>query len=159
MPARHRYKCLNPDCPSMTDAAKDMTFVALNMPQPTCPHCAAIRLEDWGEAVNIMGGVSPATKSNDAGLRALAGRHGLTDMSNRGGKAVKSTSSPTAAGSEPTVNVGGAAVPMSVAASAGCVNMPSMARKLTPPTGSANVTQGPKIGAMTRVVGEHKAGA
>lgn len=144
----------------MTDATKAMTFIAMNMPQPTCPHCSAIRLEDWGEAINIMGGSSAATQNSDASLRALADRHGLTDMSNRGGKAIKANSPPPAASSnEPTVNVGGVAVPMSVAATGGCVNMPSMARKLTPATGTPSSTNAPKIGSMTKVVAEHKGSA
>ena len=121
----------------MTDKAKDMTFVALNMPMPSCPHCACIRLQDWGEAINIMAGASAATKANDANLRSLAARHGLTDMSNKDGKSIKANARAQTAplpqqfgGQQATAKLSGIDVPFG----SGCVNVPGMARKLTAPS-------------------------
>ncbi len=155
MPARHRYKCLNNNCLSHTDQKKSMTFVALQSPQPTCPHCGAIKLEDWGEAINHMGGLSDNSKNSDTNFKRVADRYGLTDMNNKDGQAVKRPAN-SAPASGPTVKIGGIEVPISQAASGACVNMPNMAKSMTAPINQATPKNAPLMREMTRVVGEHK---
>lgn len=91
MPARHTYKCLNPRCKPAK--SRSITFVTMNSPQPTCPDCGSIKLEDWGEAHNV-GFIGGETRRIDAGLKDIASHHGLTNMSNKGGKAVKGSAAP-----------------------------------------------------------------
>jgi hypothetical protein len=158
MPARHRYKCLNPNCPSMTDKRKPMTFDAMNSPMPTCPHCASRRVQDWGEAINHMGGLSDNTKNSDRNFRNVADRYGLTNMDNKDGRAVKRPHvSPPTQG--PSVKIGGIEVPAGMAAGAACVNLPGMAQKIPQATAPRSAPKSPMMKQMTRVVGEHKASA
>lgn len=88
MPSRHRYKCLNPDCPSLLSKARSLTFITMNSPQPTCPMCGCIKLEDWGEAVEMNVG-SGSVKRIDNTLNGLAKSYGMTDITNKDGGPAK----------------------------------------------------------------------
>lgn len=163
MPSRHRYKCLNPDCPSMTDARKSMTFVAMNSPHPNCPHCRCMKLEDWGEAINI--GVADSithalNQGTDNNLQRIADRYGLSDMSNKDGQAVK-RAAPTPAvdpKGDPAklVTVGGYQVSADAAAVGGCVNMNNVTSPLSAKIGEATPNKtSPMMKQMTNVVAAH----
>ncbi len=156
MPARHRYKCLNPNCPSMTRKTKSMTFDAMNSPMPECPHCGSRRLEDWGVAVNVMGGLSDNSKNSDQNFRRIADRYGLSDMSNKDGQAAKRPA-PAPKSNEPTVKVGGLDIPASVAGSGGCVNLPHMAKPMKAQIGTAHANPISSLRGMTQIAAEHKA--
>lgn len=155
MPASHRYKCLNPNCPSMTDARKSMTFVTMNSPQPECPHCGCLKLEDWGEAINIMGGASENTQNSDRNFRNIAEKYGLTDMNNKDGQGVKRAAPSPENG--PTVSVGGYQVPASVAGAGGCMNLPNVGVPMKAQVNQATPKNSPMMKQMTNVVAEHKA--
>lgn len=160
MPQRHRYKCLNPNCPSMTRSTRPLTFSAMNSPMPCCPQCGGRRLEDWGEDINVMGGASDNTKNSDNNFRRIADQYGLTDMNNKDGQAVKRHKpAPAAKSNEPTVKVGGIDVPMSLAGSAGCANIPGMAQSLKAQIGAGSPSNSPMMKQMTRVAAEHKGAA
>ncbi len=112
MPAKHAYKCLNYDrCPSYAKKNLQPFFTAMNSPQPTCPHCGSIKLEDGGVARNIMS-ISGDTRRIDAGLKDIAAHHGLTNMSNKDGKAIKGTAAAPAKGDFGAINVNGVNVPV-----------------------------------------------
>ena len=117
MPAKHDYKCLNPNCPSIrkysTDTSKVRYFSAMNSPQPTCPHCGSIKLEDLGEyrAPQIMIGGKGDAKYIDSELKSIATQYGMTNMSNKGGKPVKGGAMP-ARGDFGYVKVHGVEVPV-----------------------------------------------
>lgn len=102
MPSKHTYKCLNPRC--KPSKSRPITFKAMNSPQPTCPDCGSIKLEDWGEAVNVMS-VGGETRRIDSELKSIASHHGMSNMSNKGGKAVKG-GQVAAKGSYGSINVG-----------------------------------------------------
>jgi hypothetical protein len=86
-------------------------FVAMSSPQPTCPHCGSIKLIDGGEAMNIMLGGGGDAARIDAGLREIADHHGMTNMSNKGGKPVKGNAG-EARGDFGKINVNGVNVPV-----------------------------------------------
>jgi hypothetical protein len=142
----------------MTSKNKSLTFDAMNDRIVECPHCGSRRCEDWGEAINVMGGLSDNTKNSDTNFRNVADRYGLTDMNNKDGQAVKRAAPRVQPQrNEPTVKVGGIDVPVSMASGAGCINLPGMAQKIPQ---SQTVRQAPKsdmMRKMTRAVAEHKA--
>lgn len=142
------------------DKNKSLTFVAMNSPMPACPHCGAIRLQDCGEVMNIMGGASDNTRNSDANFRRIADRYGLTDMNNKDGKAVRGAAAAPSSGQ--MVSVGGIQIPMEQAMRGECINKPEMAQKI--PTASKDSARRPVseknrglMKQMTKVVAEHKA--
>lgn len=98
MPSKHRYKCLNPNCPGYTEKVRTPIFISMNSPQPTCPQCGSIKVEDWGEAINPMIGGQGGARQMDADMRQLADNLGMTNMSNKDGKAMKGGSATDAKG-------------------------------------------------------------
>jgi hypothetical protein len=154
MPSRHRYKCLNHNCPTYTDKNKSLTFVAMNSPMPTCPHCSCIKLEDCGEAMNIMGGLSANSQNSDSNFRRIADRYGLSDMNNKDGQAVKRSAPEPVGGA--TVSIGGYQVPLASAASGACAHMPGMSVPMKAAVGQGSSKPSSMMKGMTRVVAEHK---
>lgn len=167
MPAKHKYKCLNPNCSGPGNRSHTDLFSAMNSPMPECPSCGGRRLEDWGECVEREGWIRITTagptnfdtvKRSDNNLRRVADRYGLTDMNNKDGQAVKRSPTPSAAPG-PMVNVGGYQVPASVAASGGCMTIPGIGVPMKTEINKAEVKSSPMMKRMTRVVAEHKANA
>lgn len=159
MPARHRYKCLNMECPGPPRKACTGLFIAMNAPTPECPACGSTKLEDWGGdpgregwcmARNAAPGASSDLKHDDRTLRRIADRHGLTNMSNAGGKPVRQAATPA---DGPKINYNGIDVPM-VGEKGACVNVPSMARPLEGTWKGAG-TPSKMLKGMTNVVAEH----
>jgi hypothetical protein len=153
MPAKHRYRCLNPNCPSLTSKTASLTFVTMNSPQPTCPRCASIKLEDWGVATNVMVGVDGGGKQSDANLRRIADRYGLTDMSNKDGRAVKSAA-PAAKGELGSITLpGGVQAPVDYTPKCSHIPMSSTPLKLE---AGARFSGRARHSVPTNVVAEHK---
>lgn len=136
MASIRRYKCLNPSCTGATSQNYTHIFGAMNN-EAKCPACACIKLEDWGQgdslgwekirsASSSVHDMSAFNRTNDS-IQEMADRGGLSNMTNKDGKAVLGAQSH----SGPTVAVGGIQVPMSAVQSGACVNVPSMAQKLT----------------------------
>lgn len=161
MPARHRYKCLNPNC-------FIVMFVAMNDHIMECPKCSSRKVADGGETTFDEGytqsssvafhSSDSAVKQSDANLRRIADKFGLTNMDNSGGQAVKRAApTPAAQPNEPTVSVGGVAVPVSQAQSGACINLPELAQKLPTATGARTPNKSAMLKQMTNVRAEHKA--
>ena len=153
MPAKHKYKCLNPNC-------QGTLFIAMNAPTPECPRCGARKKEDWGPDNGPEGiyrsrdatfGRSGSLKQSDANLRRIADRYELTNISNKDGRAAKSA--PQAPTGGPTMKIGGYDVPVSE--SAGCHRLP-VTVPLTAKVNVAKTAHSGMVKSMTRVVAEHK---
>lgn len=164
MPERHEYQCLNPNCPSQTNTYRASTFIAMN-DNAECPQCGAIKVADLGipkpapEAPYVIGAQARSDiKNSDKNLRRVAERYGMTDMNNKDGMAVKrAPSSSPLVQMGPTVNVGGAQVPIDAAIGGACISLPGMAQKLKGTwsgAGSPNAGM-PSMAGMTNVVGRH----
>lgn len=157
MPARHKYKCLNPNC-------NIALFVTMNSPIPCCPKCGARRIEDFGETTFDEGytqtsnfGISTGqVKQSDNNLRRIADRYGMTNMDNKDGRPAKRPKE-TPQGNGATVKIGGIDVPVSVAGGAGCINIPGMAQSMKAQVGVASSIASPTMKQMTRIAAEHKA--
>lgn len=92
-------------------------------------------------------------KNSDQNFRRIADRYGMTDMSNKDGKAIKAPSANT---SGPSVNFGGMQVPMDAAASGACVNMPSMAKPLAQSSAIRHKPDSNMLKNLTSVVAKHQ---
>lgn len=156
MPAKHKFQCQNKFC-------NMALFVALTAPTPACPKCGAISVKDFGDTTldlgyfQLAGGgvITGKARQEEKSLRAVAESFGMTNMSNKGGKAVKSAAVSPSGG--PTVKVGGIDVPLSAAATGACVRMPGMSQSMKAPVGAGKTTASPMLSQQTRVVGRHKA--
>lgn len=156
MPAKHKYKCLNPECGGTL-------FIAMNSPAPACPRCDSIKSENWGQDNGPLGiyrsmragptGLSETTRHTDSTIQHMADRYGLSDISNKDGKAAKGRAMPAPTG--PMVKVGGYEVSADAAAAGACTRLP-MTVPLKAAINSANSAKSPMLGGMTRVVAEHK---
>lgn len=176
MPAKRKYRCLNPDCPGSGKRSCTGLFVAMNAPSPECPACGSMKLADWGEEPHgregwcvtraAAPGVADLVKHDDRTFRRIADRHGLTNMSNKDGKAIRVPKDVATGG--PTHNFNGIEVPVAAKDQGGCINVPSMAQKLegawsgagTPLAAMDKITPTttkPNFQHMTNVVGVHKA--
>lgn len=98
MPRVHRYECLNPNCPEPEyKLAIPRLFRAFNN-SPKCIFCESYKVNDFGEEPNASPGPvleapyasNGSAKYIDSALRSEADRLGVTNMSNKDGKAVKS---------------------------------------------------------------------
>lgn len=157
---KHKYKCLNENCPGSGKRGCTGLFIADAM-LPECPACGSLKLEDWGDAIGREGwirvssnsyGDPGASQGIDHELRKIADRHGLTDMSNKDGKPIRGA--PQANMTGPTQKFAGIDIPMDAAGGA-CISLPQLAQPLKEKLGINN-NASPMLGSMTKVVAEHK---
>lgn len=161
MPEKHRYKCRNQNCTPPSGLNHTGLFAAMNSPTPACPACESIKVEDWGSTDRPMGWIKTQraapdaawkAKNSDQNFRRIADRYGMTDMSNKDGKAVKAHKSDN---SGPTVNLGGIPVPLSATGGA-CVNIPSMSQPIKQGSVARSKTDSNMLKSMTSVIAKHQ---
>jgi len=161
MPSKHKYKCLNLECPGPGNKNYTGLFVVMNAPTPCCPACGCSKVEDWGDSVEREGwcrtqNAAPGTwdniKHDDRTFRRIADQYSLTDMSNKDGKPIRVPKEVPA--DAPKINYNGMEVPQ-VDGKGACINMPGMAQKLQG-TWTGAGTPSRMLKGMTNVVAEHK---
>lgn len=159
MPSKHRYKCLNPNCPGYTEKSRTPIFIAMNSPLPACPQCGCIKIEDWGEAMNPMIGGQGGAKQMDADMRSLADNLGMTNLSNKDGRAMKGGSQTAAKGEMGHIKLpGGVMAPVDFSPKCSNIGLTSTPLKLQ--TGAAfSGKPSPGQSIPTRVVASHKGAA
>jgi hypothetical protein len=145
MPTYHKFRCLNPACGEIFNAWNN---------NAKCKKCNSIKVVDAEDRTKPYSFGNPgAGKRIDSTLNALAETHGLTDISNKDGKAVKHRSAP-----EPTFgykNVMGYNVPIDGTCTTS--SFQSSAKVGATPTvkiGNANVMS--KVSARTLVKAKHE---
>lgn len=154
MPILHRFKCLNPNCPGLKDKfSAGILFDAMTSPQPECPRCRCIKVEDWGtpQGLNIGNG---SVKRMDATLQRMADQHGLTDINNTGGRAAKSHTPDKAEGKYGNLNIMGVEAPVNDSASAAWGSTPYTAFNV--PAARSKLPGNRSTMPFTNVTAEHK---
>lgn len=111
MPSKIKYKCQNPYC-------NIVEFVAMT-DNPVCPKCKAKKVMLLGETSHPLGymrtgnmGIGTGEVQRvDSELKDIAQRHGMSNMSNKGGKGIKAVTG-EAKGDYGKINVAGVNVPV-----------------------------------------------